>query len=199
MAVPKDDSEQVVTHAAEAFLDKLWRKLYTRMREMVNHHHRNHEPGGIDALILRLTELYDVYAVSPTDGQALVYQASSKHWIPGTAGTGTGSARHQAHLGLILPPSVVPPGPTNISLVTQVDDGHYTVRTVRIAADGACSGNFNVGSGSYSFGFGGFGGDYSYTNQSATWGVGSTMTIGNFTMPSDSIATWLTVDVALES
>lgn len=37
-----------------------------------------------------LNSLSDVAAPSPSDGQALVYNASSGKWIPGTASGGTG-------------------------------------------------------------------------------------------------------------
>jgi len=101
-----------------------------------------------------------------------------------TAGTGgTGSGVHQAHMGVVLPTAVIPPGPTNI---TTVD---FRVPKVRIACDGVVTGNFTGLSSSFSLTSGTFVGNW-------TWSRGSTLRVEVLTV--DDTATYLTVDIALE-
>ena len=188
MPVPIEEArpQTDVSHEATAYVTLLWRHIYERVRGMLHPHHREHEPGGRDMLELRLGELHNVYAATPGDGQALVYQASTTHWIPGAA---TGTSRHQAHFSVSLPTIVdPPPGPTNIT------GSDMTIKAIRFASDGACSGAVSPG-GTFVFGAGG--GVTLTTPLSITWS--NLVTLALILVGGDvSDGTYLTVDIAVE-
>ena len=186
-------SYEQIDHQAASFIALLWRDLYNRIRELMHPHRHEHEPGGKDQVHLPLGFLTDVTLTSPSDGEVLTYDLATTAWINGAGG---GGGAHQAHLGIPLPASVVPPGPTNIT------GAAYTVTAVRIASDGDVYGTVS-GCGTYSFGFGASGGVQDYGSNpgsplSATWGNGSTITIGSLTYGSAASASYLTVDIALQ-
>jgi hypothetical protein len=183
-----------LTQAVQGFLSQMWQHIDATIRAAIHQHHKEHEPGGKDLLRLPLFALADVSAEDPDNGDTLIYDDTTKLW--GTGPGGSGSGAHQAHLGLILPASVVPPGPTNIT------GAAYTVTAVHITSDGDVFGSVG-GCGSYPFGFGASGGTQDYGSNpnaplNASWGNGSTITIDNLTYGSAASASYLTVDIALE-
>jgi hypothetical protein len=136
---------------------------------------------------LHLDDLIDVAATAPNTGDTIVFNAINQLWENKVGGGGSG--KHQAHMGLILPASVVPPGPTNIT------GAAYTVRSVQIASDGEVWGLVG-GCGSYSFGFGTSGGTINYNGLANSWGDGSTITLT--VNGQGNVGSYLTVDIALE-
>ena len=186
-------SDPDLTQAVGQWLSLMWQHIDNTVRAMIGHHHEQHEPGGKDQVRIPVSFLSDVSAASPSNDDVLKYNSTNKLWVNGVGDGVATAAKHQAHLGLILPPSVIPPGPTNVS------GAAYHVRAIRVAADGAVSGNVGGLGISYGFSFGAAGGDteQQYSSNAVHWENHSTIGI-DVEMPSTSIASWLTVDVSLE-
>lgn len=188
-----------LTQAVQVFLSQMWQHIDNTIRAMIGHHHREHEPGGNDQVRLPVYALSDVHWLKdvsgdpPDDGDTLIYYRHKTNGVASYERDGwweiEPAGRHQAHLGVILPASVIPPGPTNIT------GKSFSVRGVLISSDGACTGTLSFG-GSYSFSFGAAGGSQSWDleNNPGTWGGGSSISV---TYPNDTTASWLTADIWL--
>src|SRR5512139_3627737 len=118
------------SHEAKAWVSLLWTHIYTRVRAMIHPHHKEHEPGGNDALRLPLSGLSDVYLSGVGDGDTIIYESVTGHWIPGAGGGGAGQAFFEMY-GLF---EGTIPGPTNLT------GGALTITRVYIKSNGACSG-----------------------------------------------------------
>ncbi len=176
-------------HEADAFITKLWADIYARVRGMLHPHHREHEPGGKDQIKLRLGELFNVYDSGVTDGQAIVYQASSGHYVPGAAGGGgTGQAFFEM-FGSVTVATV--PGPTNLTGST------LTITRCFISSDGACTGSVTAGGTVATFSFAAGGGTSDNDSLSVSWSDGASLAAVVATAGTDG--TYLTVDVYFEA
>ena len=171
-----------VSHPAQVFISQLWSDIYTRVRGMLHPHHKEHEPGGKDQLQLNLGHLYDVYVNSVDNGETIIYDEATEHWIPGTAtgGGGIGQAFFEM-FGSVYVATV--PGPTNLT------GAALTITRVLIASDGACTGT--TAGQAFSFGVGG--GSDDNTGLSTSWGDGVALSAAIATAGTDG--TYLTVDV----
>ena len=169
-----------VSHEAEAFLSLLWRHIYTRVQSMLHPHHMKHEPGGSDIVKLPLGFLKDVVLTAPGNGDALIYESASKHWINGAGGGGGGQAFFEM-TNMVVPITV--PGPTNLT------GGTLTITHVLIKSDGQCAGS----AAGQAFSFGAGGGTSDNDGLSTAWADGSSIsaTVSSVGAPA---ATYLTVD-----
>ena len=64
-----------------------WKKILA----MIFPHHARHEAGGSDEVSLKLGDLENVDDSDISNGQTIVYQASTETYIPGTGGGGGGT------------------------------------------------------------------------------------------------------------
>jgi hypothetical protein len=177
------------THEAEAFLSLLWRNIYTRVRAMLHPHHFEHEPGGKDKISIPVGFLRNV-TIDPDTvavGQVLVVDAvgaDGETWVTGAGGGGS----HQVHFSVMLPATIIPPGPCNIT------GTNFTISAVRFDSDDSTvEGALLVSGESYAFGPGGFP-DLS-SGLTDTWTAGDTITLDFDDAGSDG--TYLTIDMAV--
>jgi len=186
-----------LSNAVTGFLSQMWQHVDQTVRVLLSNHRRQHEPGGTDMLRLPLSFLADVDAKEPDIGDTIIYTRYKDDnnnyrmegvgwWKHGPAG-----GQHQAHVGLILPTDVVPPGPTNIC------DAAFDILAVRVAHDGtSVTGTFSAGTFGCDLENGYYDSNDPEDDVIGIWGVGSTMTVSLVTYSED--VTWLTVDIAIE-
>jgi hypothetical protein len=170
------------THEAERFISLLWNDIYSRVRSMLHPHHKEHEPGGADQLRLQLGHLFDVYVSGVEDGETIIWDEETEHWIPGVA-TGGGSGAGQAFFEMYGLFVGTVPGPTNLT------GGALTISRVLITADGACTGT----AAGQAFSFVAGGGSDDNTGLTTNWADGSGLSCIVATI--GTTGTYLTVDV----
>lgn len=103
------------------------------------------------------------------------------------AGGSGGGTPHQVHFSLMLPATVIPPGPTNIT------GGTLTITAIQFSSDGEISGSCSPG-GSFSFSAGG--GSDRTNDLSIDWVDGTTMSVAITNQGADG--TWLAIDIVAE-
>ncbi len=167
--------------AANSYASLLWKHINDFVKIWLKNHHYNHEPGGVDEVQIPLGGLADVTLGSAVaNGDALVYSAAGTCW---TNGAGGGGGPHQVHFSVLLPVTVIPPGPTNITGAVMM------ITAVRFSSDGGVSGTLTPG------------GSFSVNNSvdrtddlAIPWVDGRTMTLAIASQDGDG--TYLTIDVA---
>ncbi len=152
-------------HEAEAFLTLLWRHIYQRVRAMLHPHHREHEPGGKDPLVLDLGQLHNVFDAGIADGQPVVWQASTRHYIPGSLG-GVGQAFFEMTGGIVVSTIL---GPVNLT------GAALTITRAYIRADGAVTGSVTAGGTVCSISYGAGGGTTDNDPLSVSWADGASL------------------------
>lgn len=162
-----------------------WRNAYKKIRNMMFPHHAEHEPGGKDAVSLKLNDLVDVDADGPDDDQTIAFKKSSGNWeLKALADT---KRIGQAFFQMVPLSVATVPGPTNLT------EGPLTVRTVRISTDGLVIGSMTV-TGAFNFGPGG--GVALYEDLGYNWADGAGLSLSTTYIGTDG--TYLSADVYFE-
>lgn len=176
-----------VAEESKSQLTAMWKHIYSNIRDMLHPHHFTHEPGGLDEVKFPLGYVKNITITDPEVGQALVISEVGDNGDWWANGASVGGGKSQVHFSVMLPATIVPPGPTNItgtaykvnSVLSTTDDSNVAATlsagTLSIAIP--CS-RTNYATGS-----------------EPIWGDGETMTLSFSDAGFDG--TYIAVDVAV--